>query len=302
MRAIRRCGAGLVLVLAAAACGKMPQPQNDLQQLLAGSPAAEPFGPLRAVAVGASREEAQASLDAALAGAPAWNRKWVRFGFEQRERDGKVGVLDADFFNVNPEPALTAVWGKPIRTRAGPHLVACYWFDRSRTMKVTLNDLGQQEDGRLGYALRFVPYLPVERLVGAGPKSFGFETKPLLGMTEKQLAQDYAEYLRPGPSGRDAPWVLELPPTEYDVRDFTPLTLELADGVVVGMELELEYGRRSAQKDALLGALRAKCGESRPPVEQAGGGPVAFCDDPRLIVSAHADEARIRVGLFGDEE
>jgi hypothetical protein len=299
---MRSCCAGVVFFLAVAGCGKMPQPQNDLQGLLAGSPAAEPFGPLQAVAIGTLRPEAQAALDRALAAAPTWNRKWIRLGFELRERDGKVGVLDADFFNVNPEPVLTAVWGKPIRTRSGPHSAACYWFNRSRTMKVTLNDLGAQEDGRLGYAVRFTPYLPIDQLVGTGPKSFGFEKTPLLGATGKQLAQDYAEYLRPGPTGRDAPRVLELPPTEYDVRDYTPLTLALADGVVVGMELDLEYARRSAQKGALLEALRAKCGESRPPVEEAGGGPVSFCTDPQLIVSAHADEARIRVGLFGDDE
>lgn len=100
--------------------------------------------------------------------------------------------------------------------------------------------------------LRFDPVIAKEHFLGSDPKQWGFETAPLLGMTQDDLLKTYAAY-RPTPRKDDeGSIVLGFPPfttTEYG----SSVDVRVKDGKVTGYSMSINSGG-DAETDAAIAA------------------------------------------------
>ncbi len=150
--------------------------------------------------------------------------------------------------------------GCAIRSRRdGFQKPARHWFNEETGVRALLvtgtNDV------------ELTKYTPASVLLGPPHTPFGFETKPILGMTVQEFKAAYPDSVTEG--GRNAIH-LDLAPTEFG-RYWTRLNVWTEKGKIHRFHFGISYEQSLAQRDAVLAQIKAKFGEPRAVAKRLGG-------------------------------
>ena len=236
----------------------------------------------------------------------------------------KYGILDAeDFEGVSYRPdvdektnkltrvsvslpkdkaleAISLAWGKPLEAKDSIDRKELYWFNPDTGIRAVLKEgFGDDMD------LEFTQYLPAKKLVGEGKDKFGFEPKPMLGMSVDDLRAAYGDQLIEQSAdaakkdreklekfaGKDLSALgqaqanvhIELLPTEWE-SFWTRVHPYLKEGKVERYTFDLSFQAFPAAKDELMGLLKAKYGEPKE-IDEYGQKKLVFNENPRVVVS-----------------
>ncbi|MGN6106095.1 MAG: hypothetical protein ACTHU0_13390 [Kofleriaceae bacterium] len=173
---------------------------------------------------------------------------------------------------------LTAKWGKP-RSVDGSH----YWNDGKLRVKAAAMASKSQ--------LTFQSALAFDALLGTEKERFGFEQKPLIGMTREEIATTYARWTVIDGSSPDTVQ-FSLPHTEISEYTGTVVS-KLAGGKVTGYTLSLSYDWEPSSKDKLAARLADRFGAPKTRDSY-----VEFAGPPKVTADLRDDQATVWVGKY----
>jgi len=230
----------LVMAIVIGACGKSSDHTNDQQPRAVPPPAPEPAKPspppptpqpapakpavakrplaellsakvpvppkpLSKIQLGGALAEAkQAAPEVFIDGWDSSFRTWLKsdefegVSFGVNVQGTKVYAVELELPKDQAKDVATAAWGTPREGTNGGH-VQLVWFNAADGIRAILDD----------NTISFTTYAPAAKLIGEGKERWGFESKPLIGMTVADLEAAYPGRITDGR-------LLELPPTEME--------------------------------------------------------------------------------------
>lgn len=157
----------------------------------------------------------------------------VAFGIST-DREGKtVERLRVQLPKDQARSLATAAWGAPQEGKNGGN-VQLVWFNPADGIRAVLDD----------DTIDFTPYLPAAKLFGSDPDRFGFEIKPLIGMTVADLKTTFPGQIE------DDKWLV-LPSTEME-WGFTRIILNFTADHVSDWWFSIHYNDADAGKNLRL--------------------------------------------------
>jgi hypothetical protein len=255
-RSMRWCGAAAIAfaVPMAAGCRKEKTPKKPVETLFVGVAKAHAPPPLSNVKFGSSEKDARAALpELNVVDANDHAYSFAYHGSDKREVVSLQIVFESEAIRNKAIESLTKQWGDPILLRGeSEETHERYWFDAKEALRARLQ----------ARTMAFEPYIPIEDVLGSMKESFGFEKRPLLGMTAAEVKANYAANVEDDVSGPTT--TLYLLPTEF-AFERTEVVLHLDDEERVdAFTLRLEHPTRPAFAKKLRALIDGRLG---PPKE-----------------------------------
>lgn len=170
---------------------------------------------------------------------------------------------------------LAAVWGEPraVETAGGKRYE---WTDAAAGLRAYIDEQGTKT------RMIYEPILTVETFLGTEAGRFGFEKLPLLGAAEADVKTAHAAWLSAGGSAdRISIGLPALDVSEYEGS----VSLDLVDGKVVKMTIQISFSYDKAAKDAILAGLEKKFGTA-----VKGDMYIDYPGPPKIKVDASSDD------------
>jgi len=173
-----------------------------------------------------------------------------------------------------PEGALPLVekaWGPGLKSEGLMGSPRTFWFDAASGWRAV------GESDSMGDSVEFENYLPLDKIVGAGPADLALFEKAGLGATADDLAKAY------GATWNAADAVLTLPPAPWG-QLWTRVNVGFgADGKVSYLRFGIPYSGHVPAHADILGAFKARFGEPKA-FDEYGRTQLVFKDAPSLRI------------------
>lgn len=206
--------------------------------------------------------------------------------------DAKTQLARARFTLAKAEAveAATEAWGEPQRGEGlGKEIL--WWFNPATGLRAAISD-GFGDEAQV----EFTPYMPVSVFLGEGPE-LAFEAgKPLLGMSQAELARSYAEVLTDASredsataeaaalmAKPEASTHLDFPPLEWGEDSTRVNFLWTEEGTISHAWFKLDFEPHPAARDELFTLLEAKWGEAEQE-DDYGDTLFVFSEEPFISV------------------
>lgn len=225
-----------------------------------------------------------------------------------------VRALVVDLPAAEAETKLTAAWGPAalVKGRADSGTRAVWWDPAAGRRAELMPAVGATR------ALRLTAYVPVDRLLGAGPDWAFLDAGPIFGKTVDEIALAYGDRLRVAARGgaeqvylkiagtRPSPdlghefW-LSLPMTEYSPAPTRARLGFTRDGRCNSFRLALDYAGQVPARDAIVALLTQRFGGTATTVEEEGRTYTLYSSRPRVTgeVDEVAEQYLVKADMGG---
>jgi hypothetical protein len=274
---------------------RAPAPPSRLRPLFAATDGPSLFVAAAKLGLGIRFEEAQ-RLAPDLCGDEPYRPQ----GFEdvrlsaERDAYGRVGALVMRLPRASALADVMRLWGQPEKGFDRSAMSSLYWwFDDDSRIRARLENDADPNTSRLVIER----YWPISELLGTGSSHVGFESEPLLGMTQKRATEIYGLHFPPEPDGKAPPGPYELcrsellllAPVEYDSTP-TRVRVRCAHGSVTSYAISIRYGAFFEQRDKIIELLGRKLGRPANKTDIMGRTVLDYIGDS-LHVRFRYDEA-----------
>jgi hypothetical protein len=195
---------------------------------------------------------------------------------------GKISDLSISItYRDNPKAkdeilaAFEKAWGKGTEIKDYSDRVTLVWLDPASGRRAHLD--ATMIEGSMD--LKINSYTPVEKFLGDGTDKLGWESTPVIGLTDADLEKTYPQYVD---KSSDGSVMLKAPGTEWE--DYTLVQFHKDDqGKVKQYVFSLSYRSNPAAKDTIKAALQKKWGAGTE-VEEYGRKSLVLRDaNPRVV-------------------